>query len=229
MSMRQHVDLRPAAQRLADLVAAVPADRIHDPTPCPEYCVGDLLDHIGGLALAFTAAASKAGGALGSRAPSGDVAELGRDWRTRIPEDLRRLAEAWDTDDAWTGMTQAGGVDLPGDIAGAVALNELVVHGWDLAVATGQPYECDADSLDVSRTLLAAGSADADAAGGADAAEGADAVEGADGGADEGSLFGPAVPVADTAPPLDQIIGLSGRDPEWSPPLARTTHRTPTG
>ena len=38
-------------------------------------------------------------------------------------------------------MTQAGPVDLPGDVAALVALDEVVVHGWDLARATDQPYE----------------------------------------------------------------------------------------
>ncbi len=38
-------------------------------------------------------------------------------------------------------MTKAGGVDLPGEVAGLVALDELVVHGWDVARATGQAYD----------------------------------------------------------------------------------------
>ena len=41
-------------------------------------------------------------------------------------------------------MSRAGGVDFPGEVAGMVALTEVVVHGWDLARATGQPYGIDA-------------------------------------------------------------------------------------
>ena len=52
-----------------------------------------------------------------------------------------QLRPAWRVPAAWEGMTQAGGATLPAPIAGQVALNELVVHGWDLARATGQSFD----------------------------------------------------------------------------------------
>jgi uncharacterized protein (TIGR03083 family) len=71
------VDLGPAAQRLADLVARVTDDELGQPTPCPAYTLGDLIDHVGGLALAFTAAANKdTGSTYVNRAPSGDASRL---------------------------------------------------------------------------------------------------------------------------------------------------------
>ncbi len=36
----------------------------------------------------------------------------------------------------------------------------------------------------------------------------------------EGKAFGPRVDVADDAPPLDQLLALSGRDPRWRPDTA---------
>lgn len=111
----------------------MPDDALDWRTPCEAFSVGDLLDHLGGMALAFTAAAAKT---PLEGAASGDAARLRPDWRTRIPRDLLTLAEAWRDPDAWTGMTGAGGVELPGEVAGAVALDELVIHGWDLAKAT---------------------------------------------------------------------------------------------
>jgi uncharacterized protein (TIGR03083 family) len=65
------VDLGPAAQRLADLVARVGDDELGKPTPCPAYTLGDLIDHVGGLALAFTAAANKDSGRYVNQTPSG--------------------------------------------------------------------------------------------------------------------------------------------------------------
>ena len=44
-------------------------------------------------------------------------------------------------------MTRAGGIDMPGEIAGTVAIDEVVVHGWDVAVATGGDYFCDEELL----------------------------------------------------------------------------------
>jgi Mycothiol maleylpyruvate isomerase N-terminal domain len=65
----------------------------------------------------------------GAQAPSGDASRLTDEWRRRIPADLANLAAAWTQPEAWTGMARAGGVDLAGEIAGVVALDELVIHG----------------------------------------------------------------------------------------------------
>jgi uncharacterized protein (TIGR03086 family) len=192
------VDLEPAARRLADLVGGVPDELLDAPTPCPGYTVGDLVEHVGGASLAFRGAAVKDTGDATSHAPSGDASRLSDDWRTRIPRDLAALADAWRDPDAWTGMTKAGGVDLPGEVAGLVALDEIVVHGWDVARATGQPYECDTPSLEAVLGFVSqfSGPGQEEARAG---------------------LFGPVVEVPDDAPLLDRVIGLTGRDPAWSP------------
>ena len=45
-------------------------------------------------------------------------------------------------------MTHAGGIDLPGEIAGVVALDELVVPpGGTWHAASRQPYDVDESSL----------------------------------------------------------------------------------
>jgi uncharacterized protein (TIGR03086 family) len=192
------VDLEPAARRMAELVANVPDELLDAPTPCPGYTVGDLVEHVGGASLAFRGAAVKDTGDATSQGPSGDASRLGDDWRTRIPRDLPALADAWRDPDAWTGMTKAGGVDLPGDVAGVVALDELVIHGWDVARATGQAYDCDAASLEAVLGFVSqfSGPGQEEARAG---------------------LFGPVVEVPDDAPLLDRVIGLTGRDPAWSP------------
>jgi len=191
------VDLEPAVRRLADLVSSVPDDLLVAPTPCPAYTLGDLVEHVGGAASAFTGAAVKDLGDATSQGPSGDASRLTDDWRSRIPRDLAGLAEAWRDPAAWTGMTKAGGVDLPGEVAGLVALDEVVVHGWDVARATGQPYECDTPSVEAVHGFVAQFSEPG--------------MEEARAG-----LFGPAVEVPDDAPLLDRVIGLTGRDPGWS-------------
>ncbi|HEY8526245.1 MAG TPA: TIGR03086 family metal-binding protein [Acidimicrobiales bacterium] len=193
------VDLRPAAEGMARLVRSVPDELLDRPTPCPDYALGDLLDHIGGFAIAFTGAARKAEPAAGAERASGDASRLGDDWRDRIPRDLTELAEAWRDPAAWTGTTQAGGIQLPGDVAGLVALDELVVHGWDVARASGQDFACDPTALAAVHAFL----------------------EGLAGPGREGmrsGIFGPVVEVDTDAPLLDRVIGLAGRDPGWAPP-----------
>lgn len=190
--MTAPVDLRPAADRLARLVEGLPDDALGRPTPCQHYSVAALLDHLHGSVLAFRAAAAKDPLPAG---PSGDADRLVDDWRTRIPNDARALADDWSDPTAWEGMTAAGGVDLPGDVAGIVGLDELVIHGWDLAKATGQPAGYDGPGLDEVLHL----------------------VTEFRGGGIEG-LFGPEVPVPADAPTFDRILGISGRDPSWAPP-----------
>ena len=192
------VDLTPAARRLADLIAGIPDEVLDAATPCGDYTIGDLVDHVGVGAIAFTGAAAKDMGDVTGTAPSGDAARLTDDWRARIPRDLVGLAEAWRDPDAWTGMTRAGGVDLPGEVAGLVALDEIVVHGWDIARATGRDYECDLPSLDAVHGFVAQFS---------------------EPGLEEmrAVLFGPVVEVPADAPLLDRVVGLTGRDPDWSP------------
>jgi len=190
--MSTHPDIEPAARHMASLVEAVPDDALADPTPCADYRVGDLLDHIAGFALAFSAAAA---GTPLDGGPSGDTANLHPDWRDRIPSDVLGLAEAWREPDAWTGMTGAGGVELPGEVAGMVALDELVIHGWDLAKAIGRPAAFDDPALEAVYAMVRQFRSDG--------------VEG---------LFGPPIAVPESAPLLDRIVGLAGRDPAWSPP-----------
>ena len=190
--MTASVDLHPAAERLAGLVENLAPEALDRPTPCETYSVAGLLDHLHGSVLAFRAAADKSPLPPG---PSGDPAHLVADWQTRIPNDARALADDWSDPAAWEGMTAAGGVDLPGEVAGIVGLDELVIHGWDLAKATGQPAGYDGPGLDEVLHL----------------------VTEFRGGGIEG-LFGPEVPIPDGASVFDRILGVSGRDPGWQPP-----------
>ena len=83
------LDLTPATGTLTELVARIGDDQLGAPTPCRGTTVADLLDHLDGLCLAFTAAAAK-DQAAGGQAPSADGSRLGPDWRARLPGRLAR-------------------------------------------------------------------------------------------------------------------------------------------
>jgi uncharacterized protein (TIGR03086 family) len=191
------VNLAPATTRMADLVRGVPDDALGNPTPS-DISLGALLDHVRTLTLAFTAAAQRDFSTFGGPPPKPDAANLDGDWRERICASLDGLAAAWSEPEAWTGMTKAGGLDLPGEVAGVVALDEIVVHGWDVARSTGQPYAVDPDLLETVHAFVIP-FADPDSP------------------MPREGLFGPPVPVPADAPLLDRVIGLTGRDPAWSP------------
>jgi uncharacterized protein (TIGR03086 family) len=187
------LDLEPPARQLITLADAVTDDMLPAPTPCGDYTVGDLLAHVMGLAIAFRDAAAKAGTSAQDAVP-GRVA-LEDEWRERLPGRLLAMAAAWHAPQAWEGLTKVGGGTMPAAIAGQAGLNELVIHGWDLARGTGQPYRVDEASAQAAADFLSLASAAAEPG--------------------QRGPFGPAVGVPPGALVLDRAIGLSGRDPHW--------------
>jgi uncharacterized protein (TIGR03086 family) len=186
------IDLTPACQRTADLLTNIADEQLDGATPCEKLSLRDLVGHIGGLALAFSAAARKDFGPL-TDTPPVEGAPLDADWRTAYPQRLEELAQAWREPTAWEGMSRAGGVDFPGEVGGMIALTEVVVHGWDVAVATGQDYDVDSATLAAVLPHVHAIAAEGPTDG----------------------LFGPAVSVPDDASDLQRAIALSGRTPGW--------------
>ena len=190
------LDLGPQTRVIARLAQGVREEHLTGPTPCPDYPVQGMLGHVLGLTVAFRDAARKDLGGTTDTAPDpAAVPGLAPGWREELPKVLDELAEAWRDPAAWTGMTRAGGVDLPGEVAAAVAIDELVVHGWDLARATGQEYVPDPAALQACHAFVLEVAADPTGGGG---------------------IFGPVVPVPPDAPLLDRAIGLIGRDPGWT-------------
>jgi uncharacterized protein (TIGR03086 family) len=189
----QTAELAPAAAETARIVAAVRDDQLGDPTPCPEMTVATMLHHLVGLTYAFRMAAEKS---PLPDAPRSSADDLPDDWRRRIPAQLDALVAAWREPSAAEGMAAAGGVELPAPVMSMVALDEVLVHGWDLAVATGQTYGPDDAAVQTCFDFV-----------GDRAGEPAGA-----------SPFGPVVPVPDDAPLFDRLLGRTGRDPGWAPP-----------
>jgi uncharacterized protein (TIGR03086 family) len=190
----ERIDLSPVTAEVTRLVAGVRDDQLSAPTPCAGTPVAGLLDHLVGLTWAFRLAALKQPVPGG---PRWSAEELPEDWRTLLPEQLAGLAAAWGDPAAWDGMAEVVGARMPAAAMGVVAANEVLVHGWDLAVATGQAYAPDAAVVD--RCLGFA----------VDLAAGAPEMR--------DSMYGPVVPVAADAPPFDRLLGQAGRDPGWSP------------
>ncbi|GIJ24149.1 TIGR03086 family metal-binding protein [Micromonospora lutea] len=184
-------DFEPAARALKGLLPGATDDRLTAPTPCQSWVVGDLLDHLMGLTLAFRTAAEKGPDPAPDGPGDPSVDRLDPQWRSRLPVRLDELVVAWREPAAWTGETVVGGVVLPAEVMGVVALNELVVHGWDLARATGQPYDIDDQTLDTVHRLVSQQAS-------------SDGTPG---------LFGPSVIQPDDAPLLDRVLGLTGRTP----------------
>jgi uncharacterized protein (TIGR03086 family) len=188
------LDFAPQAAEVARVIAGVRDDQLTDPTPCEDTPVAAMLDHFDGLTVAFRRAGEKAELAGG---PSADAAHLAADWRTKLPAQLDALVAAWQEPAAWEGTTEIAGMRMPAGEAGRVAVNEVLVHGWDLAVATGQAYTADPAVAQACLELaesLAAGAPEM-----------------------RNQIYGPVVPVPAEAPVFDRLLGQTGRDPGWTP------------
>jgi uncharacterized protein (TIGR03086 family) len=188
------LDLEPTTVEAARIAAAVRDDQLSGPTPCTDLPVGAVLHHLLTLSIAFTGAARKEPQGPG---PEPDADQLPADWREQLPRHLDVLAAAWRDPNAWDGSTEIAGMTLPASEVGVIALNEVLVHGWDVAVSIGQEYRPDDAAvracLQFARQIAV------------DSPEMRDA------------MYAPAVPVPDDAPVLDRLIGQAGRDPSWRP------------
>lgn len=193
-------DLVPgAAAPLLVTIRSLTAADLARPTPCADYDVGALLNHL------LFWAPSLAGAARREPVPPPAADEsavdlvAGGDPVARLQAAVAAVADAWSDRAAWEGtVTMGGPPELPAATIGGMAVGELVVHGWDLARATGWDARFEAmtdpDAMDLLLQELA--------------------VNGALG-RDMG-LYGPEVAVPASAPALHRVLGLTGRDPAWT-------------
>ena len=126
--------------------------------------------------------------------PGGSNANLDeQDWSGQLAGQVEAMGEAWSRPAAWTGTVE--GAQMPAPAIGELGLIEVLLHGWDVARATGQP-------LSVSEEL------------------GAELLRCLEPTLEQGrqfDVYGPEVSVPSDAPAFTRALGLSGRDPDWKP------------
>jgi uncharacterized protein (TIGR03086 family) len=159
----------------------IDADDLGMPTPCIAYTVAALADHLVNTITRFSAAA---GGDLS--APQGTT--VGQ----RVRQATRAALSAWRRR-GLCGEVVFGGRALPARIALGVLSLELVVHGWDFAVATRQPLAVSDTHADfvlalAHQTLTPQSRITAG--------------------------FDDPVPIASDSPALDRLVAFTGRDPK---------------
>ncbi|MGH3229425.1 MAG: TIGR03086 family metal-binding protein, partial [Streptosporangiaceae bacterium] len=105
---------------------------------------------------------------------------------------IAKAVQAWSSPKAWEGDRDVMGSAMPAADIAAMLIMEMVLHGWDVATATGQDYHCD-DA--VARNLLKTVEAQGDMF-------------------RQYQGFAAVVPVSDDATAFDRALALSGRDPK---------------
>lgn len=184
----------PAAEAVARIVVETPDGRLDAPTPCPGWDVRALVNHL----IVWNARGETAARGLPPAGPGEDhdfTAEPG--WADRFADQARKTAEAWQDPAAWEGDTSLTGnkEGMPAGFIAGILFGECVVHGWDLAAATGRDPAFPPAVVDAAWEQI---------------------VPAAEMSREYG-VFGPEVPVPADAPLLDRVLGVSGRDPHWKP------------
>ncbi|MEU5895866.1 MULTISPECIES: TIGR03086 family metal-binding protein [Streptomyces] len=191
-----------AVERAAPVVRGLPDDCLGAPTPCADYDVRALVNHLFHVVVQFQELAAKRDADF-SGTPD-HLAEHGDDWRERLLEEADKLVGAWGEPGADEGTT--GAMDMPAGTVGCMVLLDLTVHAWDLARATGQEYaQGDGDGDPVVVRLTGA-------------------VEGMAPMARKMGVFGEAVPVDEArTSAFERLLASTGRDPYWTPGRVRAS------
>lgn len=131
---------RAALDWVAGLAADVRPDQLALPTPCPEFDVRALLGH---LITTVRRAVAIAEGTSPLDVPVvvTDVAD--HDLAVIYAQDAKRALDAWADEARLDAVVTVPWGQVPGRGAVGAYTNEALVHGWDLAVATGQDSETD--------------------------------------------------------------------------------------
>ncbi|MFI6095224.1 TIGR03086 family metal-binding protein [Lentzea sp. NPDC051213] len=132
--MKLSVLLDRARDHALPVIENIADDDLTRPTPCSDYDVRALLDHLLHVVVEFQKLAAKQDADF-SHTPSYP------DWRAQYPGETAKLVEAWAQPGADEGI--AGSMKMPATVVGGLVLLDLTVHAWDLAQATGQSFEPD--------------------------------------------------------------------------------------
>ena len=127
--------LRTILPAVSDLVDGIRPEQLIDPTPCDDFTVHDVIDHMIVLGSGFAHLFR------GEAVPEITAPPV----LDRVPADEFRaamddLVDAVQTDGAMDRVLDTPIGRMPGATFAAVVAFDGLVHGWDLSVATGRPY-----------------------------------------------------------------------------------------
>ena len=183
-----HTDLLAALDRAIAgtdrLIAGIRADQWSAPTPCTEWDVRALVTHVTSGMLNFAALVR------GEPRPDGTADHQTDDPVAAYRSAAAAMCAAFGAPGALDQIYPSPIGPAPGSVLVHLRITELLVHGWDLAHATGQPADLPADVTEGELTLWRAQFTD---------------------GLPAGLPFAPARPVAAHAPAIDHLAAFLGR------------------
>jgi uncharacterized protein (TIGR03086 family) len=164
----------------------VSKEQLADDTPCAKWKVSDLVNHIVGGQYFFEAAVK-------GESPAGAETDFSAtDFVSAFDEGARRSVAAFQADGVMEKMLTLPFGQMPGSAFAGLAAMDTFTHGWDLAKATGQSTDLDAELaeqlLSASKQAISSTSR-----------------------SPEGEPFGPEQPPPAGANKADQLAAFLGR------------------
>ena len=127
--------LAPCYRATGEVLAAIPADRWDAPSPCTEWTVREVADHLVDALDYFATAVS------------GVPADRPADLLDAYRDVTRRCLAAFARPEALAAEHPFPNGTEPGWVIANISLSESLVHGWDLATGAGLPYEPSPDAV----------------------------------------------------------------------------------
>ncbi|MGW0555717.1 TIGR03086 family metal-binding protein [Streptomyces sp. NPDC002926] len=183
-------DLAKAVAMAGRTLAAVRPDQLDGPTPCPEYTVRQLSNHLVAI-LRRVAEIGRGGDPLSIPAIADDVAD--GDWSKAWEAAAREVETVWSQPTILSRPLRLPFGTLPGAAAAVAYTTEFTLHTWDLATATEQRPSWDPAVLAVSLAAMRR-AVPAEPRGGQ-------------------VPFAAVVDIAADAPDIDRLVAWYGRQP----------------
>ena len=177
-----------AVDQTGGIVATVKPDQFGQPSPCEEWNVQELLNHMLGGMRMFAAAAR--GETVDESVYRSDL--LGDDPAAAYEREAASLKEAWSDPGLLERTCELPFGTVPGVMAANLGFVEILVHGWDIARATGQQPEMDPELSEAALALMSQMPADQ---------------------MRQPGVFGPEVACAEGASIHDRLVAFLGRQP----------------
>ena len=143
--------------RTGEVVDNVKEDQLGDATPCTEWTVRDVINHITGGATMFAVCVEQ-GSVPDDLLPQimgGD--NLGADFKTSFHAASDRARAAFGSEGALDKMVKLPFGEMPAGVALNIAIMDVMTHAVDIAKATGQSIDDDEivnTALEVGRQLI---------------------------------------------------------------------------
>jgi uncharacterized protein (TIGR03086 family) len=186
-------ELEEALELAGRLVAGVKPDQWELPTPCTEWNVRQLVDHLvsGHLLVARVLRGEPFEQAVAA-ARSVDGNRLGDDPAAAYDASARQVLAAFGAPGALERLVRVPFGTVPGAVARHLRIVECLVHGWDLATALGVPFDPPAPLVEqeIAFSEPLVGQVPP-----------------------ERHVFAPTRSAAEGSPPIERLAALLGRDP----------------